>query len=77
MTSVERVLAYTKLEQERPKISGTPPPADWPPHGAILFRDVCLSYTKDENMVLKHISCCIEANEKVRCGLYGVFRLTS
>ncbi|KAF9415298.1 hypothetical protein HW555_007047 [Spodoptera exigua] len=51
MTSVERVLEYTKLPQE-PALRTPPektPPADWPAEGAIIFNTLSLKYAQDGN----------------------------
>lgn len=40
------------------------PPADWPQHGAVEFRDISMSY-RDGPLVLKGVSLNINAREKV------------
>ncbi|KAL3867284.1 hypothetical protein ACJMK2_044498 [Sinanodonta woodiana] len=47
MTSVERLLSYTHLEQEASKDSPHPPQADWPQSGEIIICNLSLSYTSD------------------------------
>ncbi|KAL3867304.1 hypothetical protein ACJMK2_044518, partial [Sinanodonta woodiana] len=69
MTSVERVLSYTHLEQEASKDSLHPPPADWPQSGEITLSNLSLFYTSDGPQVLKNISCCIKSKEKI--GIVG------
>ncbi|KAL3867282.1 hypothetical protein ACJMK2_044496 [Sinanodonta woodiana] len=69
MTSVERVLSYTHLEQEASKDGPHPPPADWPQSGEITLRNLSLSYTSDGPQVLKNISCSIKRKEKI--GIVG------
>ncbi|CAG2174237.1 unnamed protein product, partial [Oppiella nova] len=50
MTSVERIVEYSRLPQEAPLISPQndpylkPPPPDWPPNGQIMFKNVNLFY---------------------------------
>lgn len=54
--AVERVLYYSseQLPQERPHIlEATEPPASWPEHGDIKFKDVVMSYRKGLPAVLK------------------------
>ena len=43
MTSIERILEYTRLEQEDYKTKGMPP-NNWPSDGVIHFKDVSLRY---------------------------------
>ncbi|KAK3603103.1 hypothetical protein CHS0354_027887 [Potamilus streckersoni] len=69
MTSVERVLSYTSLEQEAAKDSPHPPHADWPQSGEITLNNLSLSYTSDGAQVLKNISCSIKSKEKI--GIVG------
>ncbi|KAL3867298.1 hypothetical protein ACJMK2_044512, partial [Sinanodonta woodiana] len=69
MTSVERVLSYTHLEQEASKDSPHPPPSDWPQSGEITLCNLSLSYTSDGPQVLKNISCSIKSKEKI--GIVG------
>lgn len=64
MTSVERILEYSRLEaEEEDSAEKFNPPAEWPRCGAVEFRDVRLSY--DRKPVLKGISLNIRAGEKV------------
>ena len=45
MSSVERVIEYSKLPEERPlEIADKKPPPSWPAKGAISFRGVVLRY---------------------------------
>ncbi|CAF4743672.1 unnamed protein product [Rotaria sp. Silwood1] len=73
MTSVERVLEYCSLEQEPP--AQVPlnrrPPSTWPSHGRIVFDNVSMSHSSDNQslLALRHISMTIEAGEKV--GIVG------
>ena len=71
MTSVERVLEYSSLEQEAAPTnpSGPVPPAAWPRDGVIEFREVFLSYAKDEPAVLRGLNFKTGRHEKV--GIVG------
>lgn len=67
MTSVERVLQYTKLENEN-DLNPTPkqvPEKNWPHSGKIVFKNTYLWYSKNERPVLKNLSITIEGSEKV------------
>ncbi|KAL3867285.1 hypothetical protein ACJMK2_044499 [Sinanodonta woodiana] len=74
MTSVERVLSYTHLEQEASRDSPHPPQADWPQSGEITLCNLSLSYTSDGPQVLKNISCCIKSKEKEPVLFSGTIR---
>lgn len=63
MTSVERVLEYTDLEQES-EITKQPPHS-WPSHGQIEFKDLSLRYDPNNPPVLKHLNITIESSWKV------------
>ncbi|KAL3283196.1 hypothetical protein HHI36_006346 [Cryptolaemus montrouzieri] len=71
MTSVERVLQYTKLDKESPFESppGNKPPRNWPEAGRLVFKNVFLRYAVDEEPVLKNLNIEIEAGEKI--GIVG------
>ncbi|XP_056011170.1 ATP-binding cassette sub-family C member 4-like isoform X2 [Ostrea edulis] len=69
MTSVERIMSYTKVEQEAPKVSGTPPAPSWPLHGEIRLVNVGLQYSSNTDQVLHDISCHIHSQEKI--GIVG------
>eukprot|EP00051_Salpingoeca_urceolata_P017449 m.237611 g.237611 ORF g.237611 m.237611 type:complete len:1401 (-) comp18957_c0_seq3:248-4450(-) len=73
MTSVERVLEYTLLEDEN-DVVGTDaepqsPPASWPADGTIEFRNVQLRYAVDLPPVLNNLSFTIASREKI--GIVG------
>ncbi|XP_072179855.1 ATP-binding cassette sub-family C member 4-like [Diadema setosum] len=70
MTSVERVIEYTKLESEGPleKPDAKPPPG-WPAKGAITLEGMSLAYSKDTPTVLKDLTC--EINPKEKIGIVG------
>ena len=64
MTSVERILLYTKLPQEQSLIKPEVKlPDKWPRSGSISFSNVQLSYKS--NHVLQNISFDIKHGEKV------------
>lgn len=67
MTSVERVLQYTKLEKEGPfeSLPANKPNRDWPQKGAVEFEKVYLRYVPTEPPVLKNLNIKIEAGQKV------------
>ncbi|CAH1403663.1 unnamed protein product [Nezara viridula] len=71
MTSVERVLDYTKLKEEAPLLC--PPdkkPSDsWPSKGKLVFREVYLRYNDTAPWILNGISFSIEPTQKV--GIVG------
>jgi ABC-type multidrug transport system fused ATPase/permease subunit len=69
MTSVERVITYTKLPAEpgydRPKST----PKDWPDNGSLSIRNMSLKYSDDGPLVLKNVTIDVEGNQKV--GIVG------
>ncbi|XP_047033956.1 ATP-binding cassette sub-family C member 4-like isoform X2 [Helicoverpa zea] len=71
MTSVERVLEYTKLPQESGLRSSQDkkPPADWPAEGAINFDNLSLKYSPDGSYVLFKLNVSIRPREKI--GIVG------
>ena len=72
MTSVERVMEYTKLEPEASLESHeVKPDPKWPTDGAISFDMMSLAYSSDSPLVLKNITCDIRPREKV-CSLYNL-----
>lgn len=68
MTSVERVLEYTKLESE-PEREQQPLPLNWPERGQIQFKDVNLKYSENDPYVLKNLNFVVHPKEKV--GIVG------
>ncbi|KAJ8916752.1 hypothetical protein NQ315_013957 [Exocentrus adspersus] len=71
MTSVERVLQYTKLEKEGPfeSLPTKKPDGNWPHSGKIEFKSVYLKYAPEEPPVLKNLNMLIKSAEKV--GIVG------
>ncbi|KAF5304472.1 hypothetical protein FQA39_LY09668 [Lamprigera yunnana] len=70
MTSVERIMQYTKLDKEGPfeSIPTKKPPRDWPQQGCIEFKNLTLSYIPGE-LVLNNLNFVIKSGEKV--GIVG------
>ncbi|XP_018570688.1 probable multidrug resistance-associated protein lethal(2)03659 [Anoplophora glabripennis] len=69
MTSVERVLEYTKLESEPEREENKNLPVDWPEQGQVEFKDVKLRYSEDDPYVLKGLNFVVQPNEKI--GIVG------
>ncbi|CAF1162569.1 unnamed protein product [Adineta ricciae] len=73
MTAVERVLEYCELDQEPPAQVPVDrrPPSNWPSEGRIVFDNVSMCYSNDENspLALRHISMTIQSGEKI--GIVG------
>ena len=67
MVSVERLLAYGRLESEANLESNhsVMPPIEWPYEGCIEMNNVSFSYSPSGPNVLKNISCLIQPKEKV------------
>lgn len=71
MTSVERVLEYTNIENEadlETKGDKKPPPS-WPENGEVVFKRLYLKYAPDEPPVLRNLNFTIKPREKV--GIVG------
>ncbi|KAL6424777.1 hypothetical protein ACFW04_010016 [Cataglyphis niger] len=71
MTSVERILEYSKVESE-PPLESTPdkkPKSEWPEEGKIEFKNVNLRYAPLEPPVLKNLNFVIYPREKI--GIIG------
>ncbi|XP_076227568.1 putative multidrug resistance-associated protein lethal(2)03659 isoform X2 [Nomia melanderi] len=67
MTSIERVLEYSNLEEE-PFLDSNEdqkPPEKWPTKGLVQFKDVKLKYGPKSAYVLKNINFTIMPKEKV------------
>ena len=65
MTSVERILEYTNLDQEPLDIGKEKPPKSWPQSGHIRFENVSFRYAKNMPFVLNDLSFEIKPNEKI------------
>lgn len=73
MTSVERVLQYSKLEKEGPfdSLPANKPPRDWPQKGRISFKNTYLRYAADAAPALRNLNVTIQPSEKVMMDLLG------
>lgn len=75
MTSVERVLEYSRLEEEEDE-EETPSkvlvPEMWPEKGEIVFRNVSVRYSPQAEPVLKELT--FEIKAKVG-GIVGDFKI--
>ncbi|XP_023930136.1 multidrug resistance-associated protein 4 isoform X1 [Lingula anatina] len=69
MTSVERVLEYSRLTPEAPLESNKKPPPNWPSHGIITGEQASFRYSVYTPAVLNNLHFCIKSNEKV--GIVG------
>ena len=73
MTSVERILEYSSLEQEPPHQlpNKYQPPINWPSQGRIIFQNVSMSHSNHSSslLVLHNISLIIEPTDKI--GIVG------
>uniref|UniRef100_A0A182P628 Uncharacterized protein n=1 Tax=Anopheles epiroticus TaxID=199890 RepID=A0A182P628_9DIPT len=82
LIAVERLLEYRELPSEREAASQSDekkkaaplpvvvaPPADWPQHGHVEFRNVCFRYAEHDVAVLHNLSFSIAPQEKV--GIVG------
>ncbi|CAG2107663.1 unnamed protein product, partial [Medioppia subpectinata] len=78
MTSVERIVEYSKLPQEAVETApmaspigtgGCWPPSEWPQAGQIVMQNMSLYYEGSDKPVLRNLCCAIGAGEKV--GIVG------
>ncbi|XP_072539979.1 ATP-binding cassette sub-family C member 4 isoform X2 [Salminus brasiliensis] len=69
MTSVERVVEYTELENEAPWETQIRPPPEWPSQGLITFDCVNFAYSSDGPVVLQNMTTMFRPKEKV--GIVG------
>ncbi|KAI9304779.1 P-loop containing nucleoside triphosphate hydrolase protein [Cunninghamella echinulata] len=66
--SIERVVEFTKIEQESNVVTKIAP-SDWPSKGGIEFQNLHIKYAPDLDLVLKGISFKVNPGEKV--GIVG------
>lgn len=71
MTSVERIMEYSDLEQEASLETKTEskPPINWPQDGRVEFKNVSLSYHPSGAPVLRNINFQVAPREKI--GIVG------
>ena len=69
MTSVERVITYTHIEQEPGYENQHQPPANWPREGQIKIKNLGLAYYQGGPKILKDLSFTISSHEKI--GIVG------
>uniref|UniRef100_A0A4W6BU78 Multidrug resistance-associated protein 4 n=1 Tax=Lates calcarifer TaxID=8187 RepID=A0A4W6BU78_LATCA len=69
MTSVERVVEYTELENEAPWETQKRPPPDWPSKGLVTFDHINFSYSSNGPLVLQDLKAMFRPKEKV--GIVG------
>ncbi|CAH1159391.1 unnamed protein product [Phaedon cochleariae] len=70
MTSVERVMQYTRMQKEEElNVAANTKPSNWPSAGKIIFKNTYLRYCIDDPPVLKNLSMIIKPGEKV--GIVG------
>ena len=65
MTSVQRVLAYTKIEPEKGRNLRSDAPQEWPHSGSIQFKNVSVRHYEDGPNILKNLSFEVNASEKI------------
>ncbi|KAK9692619.1 hypothetical protein K7432_014250 [Basidiobolus ranarum] len=63
--SVERMLSYTKLLPEGPRVTDVRPPKGWPQNAEIEFKEMSLTYPGSDKTVLRNINLKIRRHEKV------------
>jgi ATP-binding cassette subfamily C (CFTR/MRP) protein 4 len=71
MTSVERIIEYSKLPQEadlKAKAEDRPP-EEWPQKGRIELKNLFISYDNSPKPVLKNLCCVVNGGEKI--GIVG------
>lgn len=65
MTSVERVIAYTKIDSELGYSTPALPPGSWPSEGRLDLQNLSLVYFEGGPRILKDVNVCISSKEKV------------
>lgn len=70
LTSVERILQYTRIDTEEDLFKGKiAMPPNWPSKGRVEFQNVSLRYAPNEDPVLKNLNIVVESGHKV--GIVG------
>jgi len=65
MTSVERVISYTALQEEPGYSTESYPPESWPQSGSIAIRDLSLNYIEGDPRVLRVVNVSVFDKEKI------------
>lgn len=66
IVSVERVLEYARLPSEAPDvIQNHRPPSNWPPQGAVHFKNFSTRYREGLDLVLRDINLDVKPREKI------------
>lgn len=65
LTSVERILEYSKLEPEKQPDVPVHVPVNWPECGKIEFHDVFYRYSDGSEPVLRGLSFLVKPKEKI------------
>ncbi|XP_044751379.1 probable multidrug resistance-associated protein lethal(2)03659 [Coccinella septempunctata] len=69
MTSVERILEYTKIDSEPKRTASMNIPVEWPSQGRIEFKNIFLRYNTQDPPVLKNLNFLVEPMQKI--GIVG------
>ncbi|XP_068762329.1 ATP-binding cassette sub-family C member 4-like [Montipora capricornis] len=69
MTSVERIITYTHLDQEPGYNTNHQPPDNWPQHGQVSINNLGLVYYEGGPKILKDLTFTIDRHEKI--GIVG------
>ena len=69
MTSVERIITYTHIEQEPGYDCHQQPPQSWPNHGQVAIKNLSLVYYQNGPEILKDITFSVNSQEKI--GIVG------
>ncbi|KAL3283209.1 hypothetical protein HHI36_006358 [Cryptolaemus montrouzieri] len=69
MTSVERIMEYTRIDVEPKRPICDKTPTNWPEHGRIEFKNLFLRYCTQDPPVLKNLCFIIEPLQKI--GIVG------
>ncbi|KAI9345604.1 P-loop containing nucleoside triphosphate hydrolase protein [Obelidium mucronatum] len=66
LDSVERVVEYSEVEQEPPRVNPNyRPPGNWPEQGNVKVTNLSIKYAADQPCVLKSLNFYVKAGEKV------------
>ena len=69
MTSAERVITYTHIEQEPGHECHHHPPESWPEHGQVRINNLDLVYYQGGPEILKDVTFTVDSHEKI--GIVG------